>query len=187
MPDLNFWYGTMGSSKTAQALMTKFQWETKGFRVALLKPDTDTRWGTGTVRSRIGLQSPCISVRPQDDLLLWKMSNPKYQSVLVDEVQFLQPKQIDQLKEIAMRWVPVSCYGLKTDFRTQLFPASKRLFEIADHIFEIPSVCRCGRKAQVNARIKEGHIQKEGDLIEIGGEERYVSLCYKCYQEERLW
>lgn len=181
MPRLTYRYGTMGSSKTAQALMTRFNYMEKGFRVALMKPQTDTRWGSEVVRSRIGLEAPCISIREEDELYRWFHKNAGYQVVILDEVQFLQPAQIDQLKRIAMESAPVLCYGLKTDFRTQLFPASQRLLEIADSVSEIKSVCRCGRKAEVNARIENGRIVREGAQVLIGGDDHYASLCYRCY------
>lgn len=186
MPKLYFRYGTMGSSKTAQALMTKFNYEEKGFRVALLKPETDTRWGKHVVRSRIGLQAPCISVKEKEDLFWWFCKNRGYQALILDEAQFLQEEQVNQLKRIAIESVPVLCYGLKTDFKTRLFPGSKRLLEIADSVIEIKSVCKCGRKAEVNARVENGVIVKEGDQVVIGDNDRYVSLCYHCYLEGRL-
>ncbi|MCI9272801.1 MAG: thymidine kinase [Clostridiales bacterium] len=186
MPKLYFRYGTMGSSKTAQALMTKYNYEEKGFRVALLKPESDTRWGKHVVRSRNGLQAPCKSVKLEEDLFLWFCNHRGYQVVILDEAQFLQEEQVDQLKKVAMDYAPVLCYGLKTDFKTRMFPGSKRLLEIADSVSEIKSVCKCGRKAEVNARVDNGVILKEGDQIEIGGDERYVSLCYQCYVQGRI-
>jgi len=186
MPKLYFKYGAMGSSKSAQALMAKFNYEEKGYNVGLMKPALDSRDGADIVKSRIGLTGKGIVITPKMDLNDWFLHNKQYDVLIIDEAQFLTGVQIDQLKEIAMNSVPVLCYGLKTDFRTQMFEGSKRLFEIADSLTEIKSVCKCGRKAEVNARIKDGKIVKEGEQIEIGGNDKYIGLCYHCWQQGKL-
>lgn len=184
MAKLYFKYGAMGCSKTAQALITKFNYEERNMKVLLLKPSVDTRDGEATVKSRIGLSKPCLSVSDTDDIYeIYKTAHTDCQVVIVDECQFLTPAQVDQLDDIVIDFnVPVLCFGLATDFLTHLFPGSKRLFEIAESISEIKSVCKCGSKATVNARIDEnGKIVTEGDQICIGGNDRYVAMCRKCY------
>ncbi len=185
MPKLYFKYGAMGSSKTAQALMVKFNYEEKGYRVALMKPSVDNRDGQTIVKSRIGLQDTGILVDRNLNLYDWYLKN-NYDVLIIDEAQFLSGVQIEQLKDIAMEFVPVLCFGLKTDFQTHMFEGSKRLFEIADSLTEIKSVCTCGRKAEVNARIHNGQIVREGEQVVIGGNESYIGLCYKCWKKGEI-
>ncbi len=196
MAKLYFKFGAMGSSKTAQALMTKFNYEEKGKRVLLIKPATDNRDDRldehgnlcTIVRSRIGLFAEAVAVEPEDDvrqLYLARSGESPLDVLICDECQFLTGAQVDQMKELAdLDDVPVLCFGLRADFQTRLFPGSKRLFEIADSITEIKSVCRCGRKATVNARFDDnGVIITEGAQVCIGGNDRYEGVCYKCYRE----
>lgn len=184
MPKLYFRYGCMGSSKTANALMVKFNYEEKGYKVALIKPAIDDRDGTNIIKSRIGLQSKTIVVSKAEDVKEWYLSlSNKPNVIIVDEAQFLTESQVNQLKDIAIEYIPVLCFGLKSDFMTHLFEGSKRLFEIADSIQEIKSICKCGRKAEVNARVKNGKIIDTGNQIEIGGNESYIGVCYKCWKE----
>lgn len=185
MPKLYFKYGAMGSSKTAQALMVKFNYEEKGYQVGLLKPSVDSRDGPTIVKSRIGLKDTGILIEKTLDLYKWFQKN-HYDVLIIDEAQFLSGAQIDQLKDIAIEFVPVLCFGLKTDFQTHMFEGSKRLFEIADSITEIKSVCTCGRKAEVNARICNGKIVREGEQVFIGGNESYIGLCYECWKNDRI-
>lgn len=177
----------MGSSKTAQALMQKFNLEEAGQKVEVFKPYVDTRDGLNTIKSRIGIQSKCKTIYEQHSFIQW-YANYGYNKVIViiDECQFLTVKQIEQLKEISNH-IDVYCYGLKTDFQTHLFKASKRLLEIADNIKEIESVCKwCGEKASVNARIdNEENIIYDGNQVEIGGSESYIQLCYECWQRDK--
>lgn len=188
MAKLYFKYGTMGSSKTAQALMTKFNYEQKGFKVLLIKPVLDTRDienGKTIVKSRIGLTSECITFSKDDNLIDLVEKNRKRQAnfvVIVDECQFCTCLQIEQLQVVSRKY-PVLCYGLLTNFKTELFEGSKRLIEIADSIAEIKSVCKCGKKANVNARLIDGKLCLSGDEIMIGGDETYESLCFSCYEK----
>jgi len=175
----------MGSSKTAQALMVKFNYEEKGYRVALMKPSVDNRDGQTIVKSRIGLQDTGILIDHKLNIYDWYLKN-KYDVLIVDEAQFLSGVQIEQLKDIAIEFVPVLCFGLKTDFQTHLFEGSRRLFEIADSLTEIKSVCICGRKAEVNARIHNGQITREGEQVVLGGNESYIGLCYKCWKKGEI-
>lgn len=197
MAKLYFKFGAMGSSKSAQALMTKFNYEEKNKNVFLMKPSTDNRDDkvdengntVAEVKSRIGLSAPAVTVGQNDDIIEMYLERNRLEPVdviICDECQFLTEKQIEQMKDLADIYdVPVLCFGLRADFRTKLFPGSKRLFEIADSITEIKSVCRCGRKATVNARLDgKGNILTEGSQVMIGGNESYVGMCYKCYREQ---
>lgn len=188
MSKLYFKYGTMGSSKTAQALMTKFNYEQKGFKVFLIKPVIDKRNiedGEIVVKSRIGLSSPCHTFDANTNLFDFVKQNGFLAEkcvVIVDEAQFCKTEQIDQLHQVSQT-VPVLCYGLLTNFKTQLFEGSKRLVEISESLMEIKSVCECGKKSIVNARFINGQIVTDGAEIMLGAEETYQSLCYSCYQK----
>ena len=184
MAKLYFKFGAMGCSKTAQALITKFNYEERNMKVVLLKPAIDNRDGADIVKSRIGLSEQAVAVKEDEDL--YEMYNTRFSDcdvVIVDECQFLTPEQVDQLSQITMeKDVPVLCFGLSTDFTTHLFPGSKRLFEIAESISEIKSVCTCGAKATVNARLDEnGRVVTSGSQVCIGGNDRYVAMCRKCW------
>ena len=190
MNKLYFKYGVMGSSKTAQALMCRFNYLQRGFNVFLFKPLTDTRTvtnGIPMVASRIGLSSECIEFSNNDSFFdlckIYDILSDK-SVIIIDEAQFLRTEQVNQLKEISTK-IPVLCYGLLTNFKTELFEGSKRLVELADSITEIKSVCNCGRKATVNARIIDGKIAQEGDEIFIGGDENYQAMCYSCYMKRK--
>lgn len=188
MPKLYFKYGAMGSSKSAQALICKFNYEQKGYNVLLMKPSLDTRDyenGQTVVKSRIGISSVCKVFNKEENLLnlFNEYSKEKYYDVvIIDEAQFCGEKQIDQLKEIANN-IPVLCYGLKTNFKSHLFEGSKRLIEIADSIEEIKSICRCGDKAIINAMLVDGIVVTDGAEIQIGGDEKYEAMCYSCWKK----
>ena len=184
MAKLYFKYGAMGSSKTANALITKFNYEERGMRVWLIKPALDDRDGIGTIRSRIGLSAEAFVATRETDLLREFEAQPDTDAVIADECQFFTPEQIDQLRCIVDRYdVPVLCFGLRTDFLTHLFPGSRRLFEVADSITEIKTICACGKKAIVNARIDaEGRVLTEGGQILIGGNDAYVAMCHSCWK-----
>ena len=188
MAKLYFKFGAMGCSKTAQALITKFNYEERNMKVLLLKPAIDDRDGANTVKSRIGLEQEAIAVREDENLFeKYEREHSDCNVIIVDECQFLTPEQVDQLADIVIeKKIPVLCFGLSTDFTTHLFPGSKRLFEIAESISEIKSVCTCGAKATVNARIDdEGKIITEGSQVCIGGNDRYVAMCRKCWLKRR--
>lgn len=178
----------MGSSKTAQALMCKFNYEQVGYDVTLVKPVIDNRdieKDSIVVKSRIGLSSPCEVFDSDTNLykFIFGLNQFKEKSiVIVDECQFCTAEQIDQLKEISYH-IPVLCYGLLTNFKTQLFEGSKRLVEIADSLMEIKTVCSCGKKATINARFVDGRLCTDGDEILIGGDETYKAICYQCYTD----
>lgn len=188
MAKLYWKYGTMGSSKTANALMTKFNYEEKGYKVLLLKSSLDNRNGQTIVKSRIGLESEALLIS-QDTNIYVKFCNinPLPNAIIVDETQFLTINQIEDLKRITMILnIPVFCYGLRTDFTSHMFDASRRLFEIADSISEIKSICHCGNKAIINAKYKDNKIIYDGKQIDIGGNEKYVGLCYSCWTKGKL-
>lgn len=185
---LYFSYGTMGSSKSAQALMVKFNYEHKGMKVMLVKPALDTRDDVDVpkVRSRIGLVAECLTIAPEQsfvELFQNYKSEHGCDCIIVDEAQFCTTEQVNQLKELT-QFVPVLCYGLLTDFKSKLFEGSKRLVELADSMREIKSVCRCGRKSTVNARFVDGKCVDDGPIVLIGGDESYENMCYWCWQEE---
>lgn len=179
-----FYYGAMGSSKTANALMTRFNWEEKGKRVVLLKPSIDTRDGAEIVKSRAGLEATALLIEP-DSRIRDVLPNPaeQYDNIIVDEAQFLSKQQIDELREIADNGTFVMCYGLKTDFRSELFEGSKRLLEVADSLREVVSMCPCGKKATMNARYSGNRILYEGEQVVVGGNEAYIALCHRCYKK----
>ena len=185
MAKLYFKYGAMGSSKTAQALITKYNYEENDLKVWLIKPSADTRDGEQILRSRIGLEAKVEVVPPKMDLyaVFEEMKKHECDVIIVDECQFMTPEQIDQLRYIVNDYnVPVMCFGLRTDFQTKLFPGSRRLMEVADAIQEIKTICDCGAKATVNARIDgAGHIVTEGAQVFLGGNDAYIAMCHKCY------
>ena len=171
MAKLYFKYGAMGSSKSAQALITQFNYEELGMRVWLIKPSIDDRDGAAIVKSRVGLFREADVIFPEDDLRTRYEAAGKCDVIIADEAQFLTPQQIDQLREIVDEAdIPVLCFGLRTDFLTHLFPGSQRLMELADSITEIKNVCACGSKATVNARLDaNGNNLTEGSQVILGG------------------
>ena len=185
MAKLYFKYGAMGSSKTAQALITKYNYEENDLSVWLIKPSADTRDGLAILRSRIGLEAEVEVIPPEKDVYQQFVDTRKgaCDAIIVDECQFLTPQQIDQLRSIVNDFnVPVMCFGLRTDFQTKLFPGSMRLMEVADTIQEIKTMCDCGAKATVNARIDcNGHIVTEGAQVVLGGNDSYIAMCHRCY------
>lgn len=184
MAKLYFKYGAMGSSKSAQALITKFNYEEQGMSVWLIKPSVDDRDGADIVKSRIGLSCRARVIHPEEDIAEAYADAGTYDVIIADEAQFLSPEQIDQLRMLVdTQDLPVLCFGLRTDFLTRFFPGSERLMEVADSITEIKTVCACGRKATVNARIDgSGHVVTEGTQIFLGGNDSYVSMCHKCWK-----
>lgn len=192
MAKLYYKYGAMGSSKTANALMTKFNYEEKGKRVLLLKPAVDDRDGTNVVKSRIGLEANAECIDNNCDIkkyIVQKHRNKEtkkfdFDVIIVDECQFFTAQQVLMLRNIASFLdIPVICYGLRTNYKLELFEGSKALFELADSIQEIKTICKCGNKAIINVlKDKDGNIVSTGDTdVVIGGNEKYESMCYKCY------
>lgn len=185
MAKLYFKYGAMGSSKTAQALITKYNYEENGLNVWLIKPSADTRDGEHILKSRIGLQARVEVIAPETDLYarFSQTQAGRCDVIIVDECQFLTSGQIDELRAIVNDFgIPVMCFGLRTDFQTRLFPGSRRLMEVADTIQEIKTICDCGAKATVTARIDgNGHIVTQGTQVVLGGNDSYIAMCHRCY------
>lgn len=190
---LYFRYGTMGSAKTALLLTTAYNFEERGMSYLCLKPVIDTREKDNVIRSRIGIERKCLWIYPHTDIyILAKEEIRKRRStidwLLIDEAQFLSEAQVDQLSRVVDDFASnVICYGLRTDFQSHLFEGSRRLFEIADTIDEIKSTCSCGRKTIINARIgANGDFVEEGAQVEIGGDDRYIAVCRKCWRNKRI-
>lgn len=194
MSKLYFKYAVMNSAKSAELLIKAHQFEERKIPFLCLKSSIDERDGKDIIKSRIGISRPCVSIDTDVDLFkfmkdyevevqLQGYDIPKW--LLVDECQFLTDKQVNQLSYIVDELdINVMCFGLRTDFTTSFFKGSKRLMEIADNIDEIVTTCSCGRKAVVNARIDDdGNVIEHGDQIMIGGNDKYVTLCRKCYHK----
>lgn len=191
---IRFVYGTMNSGKSLHLLATAHNFQERGIAFIILKSSIDNRDGEGVVHSRALGDKECINIETTTNIFkmieLMESMTEGYsykglQWILVDEAQFLTPKQVDELAKVADTFgINILCYGLRTDFQTHLFPGSKRLFEIADGFEEIKSSCSCGCKTLFNARIdSEGNIVTDGEQIEVGGDDRYISLCRKCYMK----
>ena len=186
---LVFTYGCMNAGKSAQLQLKAHNFEERKVPFIILKSVLDTRDGNNVVHSRPLGDKECTTVKQNENLFnvisteLTKRGKLKY--VLVDEAQFLTEKQVDQLSDVVdFLDIDVICYGLRSDFKTHLFPGSKRLFEIADSFKEIESTCECGEKNMFNARIDlDGNVITKGKQIEVGGEDKYLSMCRKCYKE----
>ncbi len=185
MAKLFFRYGAMGSSKTANALMVEYNYRERGKKAIMAKPMTDTRDGKLIIRSRIGLELPCVLVEE-----LVQMSDEtlqEYDCVIVDEAQFCNKAQIEFLVHIVDDLnIPVICYGLRADFRNELFEGSLWLLAWADVIEEIRTVCWCGKAARTNARFNDKGIIREGDQVCLGGNTSYIALCRKHWKEGNL-
>lgn len=191
---LRFVYSPMNAGKTATLLMRCYSLEKNGIPVMCMKPEIDTRDGYGVIKSRIGIERKCYVIgKGMEDLYpiiqeyAKENDNQMPSWILVDEAQFLTEKQVDWLAwYVDNMKVDVICYGLRTDFQGKLFEGSKRLFEMADSIDEMKITCSCGRKAIINARVDEyGRVITEGEQVEIGGNERYMTMCRKCYNEKK--
>ena len=190
---LYFRYGTMGSAKTAMLLTQAYNFEERGMNYLCMKPIIDNREKENVIRSRIGIERRCSWIYPEMDLYRYLKEQFEHSLVvkdwiLIDESQFLTADQVDQLARVVDDYgVNVVCYGLRTDFQSHLFEGSRRLLELADSIDEIKSTCSCGRKTIINARIdSQGNIVTDGNQVEIGGDDKYVSLCRRCWRNRRI-
>ena len=182
MAKLYFRYGAMGSSKTANAIMVQYNYHERGQNALMIKPCLDNRDGERIVGSRSGLSAPCIYMEEIDSVDL-----SAYNCVIVDEAQFLKKAQVQKLVDIVDNMnIPVICYGLRADFRGELFEGSTWLMAWADTIEEIKTVCWCGRKAICNARVIDGKVAREGEQIVLGGNESYVALCRRHWASGEL-
>ena len=181
MAKLYYYYGAMGSSKTANALMTHFNYEEVGQKALLCKTEVDTRDGARVIQSRIGLKQECMLLCELTNLTEEEIRS--YDCIIVDEVQFATPEQIDFLSDIVDFYnVPVVCYGLRADFKNNLFPGSERLIAIADKITECKTVCWCGKKATCNARYNENGIVRDGAQVMLAANDSYVALCRRHFK-----
>ncbi|MDF2986618.1 MAG: thymidine kinase [Eubacterium sp.] len=182
MAKLYFRYGAMNSSKTANALMVKYNYEERGQKVLLMKPSIDNRDGACIIKSRAGLTEECLLIHNESNV--YKMvqdyiqKNAVVNCVIIDEAQFLTKQQVYHLTRLVdSDKIPVICYGLRADFRGELFEGSQYLLAWADTIEEVKTICWCGKKAIMNARYQGDKIVKEGEQVEVGGNDRYISLC----------
>lgn len=187
-------FAPMSSGKSLELLAKSFSFEERGIPFICLKSKIDDREGEDIIKSRAGMRRKCIMVSPDESL--FKLIEKKYKKlsfnstnklmwVLIDECQFLTPKQVDELRTLVDTYeINIMCYGLRTDFQTKAFPGSLRLFEVADSMDELKSQCGCGRKAIFNARMdSDGNIITDGEQVEVGGDEKYIALCSKCYHD----
>lgn len=189
---LYFRYGTMGSAKTAMLLTTAYNFEERNMNYVCMKPSIDDREKDSVIRSRIGIERRCSWIFQDSDMYkmlleIFKERGEVCEWILIDEAQFLKVEQVDQLAKLVDDYgVNVLCYGLRTDFQSHLFEGSRRLFEIADTIDEVKSTCTCGRKTIINARIDSlGNVVMDGDQVEIGGNDKYMAMCRRCWSKRR--
>ena len=177
MAQLYFKYGAMGSSKTANALMARFNYEERGQKCLLVKPRLDQRDGARKVVSRIGLKHPCVYFHEMQAMPEAELQ--QYACIIVDEAQFLTREEVHYLVHLVDDFgIPVMCYGLRSDFKGELFPGSYELLVMADKLEEVKTICWCGKKATFNARFDElGKVLKEGEQVVLGANDKYIGLC----------
>lgn len=190
MAQLYYRYSTMNAGKSIELIKVAYNYEERGKKVLTLMPGVDSRYGVGLITSRIGIQREALVVHDDTDILdlfLKENAKGKIDCVLVDECQFMRKHHVQELVEIVDSLeVPVLAYGLKNDFRNELFEGSYYMLVYADKIEEIKTICWCGRKATMVARVVGGKFVKQGEQIVLGGSEMYVSLCRKHYNDGRL-
>lgn len=190
MAKLYYIHATMNSGKSLHLMSVAHNMDERSVPSLTIKPEIDTRDGENQIYSRIGISRPCLTFSPDENLYELVKSQENINElkwIFVDEAQFLTEEQVDQLSDIVDAFdINVMCYGLRTDFKSKLFPGSKRLFELADTIEEIKSTCNCGNKTIINARVdKDGNIMSNGPQTLVGGDDRYVSMCRKCWKKKR--
>ena len=188
MAKLYFYYSAMNAGKSTVLLQSSHNYHERGMKTLLLTPAINQRDGMGTIAARLGLTKDAESFKQEDDLRLLidrTHEQAPIACVLIDEAQFLTRPQVEQLAKVAdQAGIPVLCYGIRTDFKGNLFPGSAALLGWADNLIELKTICHCGRKATMNLRTDaEGEPIKEGEQVEIGGNERYVAMCRKCFVE----
>ena len=190
MAQLYYRYSTMNAGKSIEVIKVAYNYEEKGKRVLALVPGIDDRYGQGVITSRVGLQREATIVNDDTNILeLFMRENDreKIDCVLVDECQFLKKHHVEELAEIVDSFnIPVLAYGLKNDFRNELFEGSYYMLVYADKIEEIKTICWCGSKATMVARVIDGKLVKSGEQIMVGGDDMYVSLCRKHYNDGRI-
>ena len=186
MASLYFRYSVMNSGKSLDLLKTAFNYEEKQRKILLLTSSLDDRYGHNKIKSRIGIEKSAIGIKKSDNIYK-KFNFSEYDCVLVDEVQFFTKEQIFQLSDIVDNYnIPVICYGLRADFKQEPFEGSKYLMAIADKIEELKTICFCGEKATVNARVINNKIVYDGEQIQIGGNESYIPVCRKHFKEGKF-
>ncbi|MCI8348897.1 MAG: thymidine kinase [Firmicutes bacterium] len=190
MAQLYYRYSTMNAGKSIELIKVAYNYEERGKNVLTLVPSVDDRYGVGLITSRIGVQREALIVKDETNILelyLRENEKRKIDCVLIDECQFLKKHHVQELVEIVDSCeVPVLAYGLKNDFRNELFEGSYYMLIYADKIEEIKTICWCGRKATMVARVVDGQFVKQGEQVVIGGNDMYVSLCRKHYNDGRL-
>ncbi|HEY4080465.1 MAG TPA: thymidine kinase [Burkholderiaceae bacterium] len=185
MAKLFFRYAAMNAGKSTALLQVAYNYEERGHRVRLYTASVDNRYGHGMITSRLGPQRAVETFNSETDFLALQAADPGVACVLVDEAQFLTSAQVWALHEIAhLQHVPAICYGLRTDFRGELFPGSATLLALADEMDEMKTICDCGRKATMNMRVDaNNHKVVEGAQVEIGGNARYRAVCGRCFRQ----
>lgn len=186
MAKLHFYYSAMNAGKTTTLLQSNYNYQERGMNTLLFIPSIDTRHALGIISSRIGLQNEAHAFERNFDFFNFvknHIQKQKISCILIDEAQFLSKEQVFQLTHIVDELkIPVLAYGLRSDFMGEPFEGSKYLMALAEEITEIKTICHCGRKATMNARIDEnGYVLREGEQVEIGGNDRYIALCRKHY------
>jgi thymidine kinase len=188
MAKLYFYYSAMNAGKSTVLLQSSYNYRERGMRTLLFTPAIDHRAGTGRIESRIGLRASATALQTSDNLFnrvrAEHTTNP-VACVLIDEAQFLTSDQVWQAADVADTLeIPVLCYGLRTDFKGNLFPGSATLLALADDLTELKTICHCGRKATMNLRIDAtGHAVRDGAQVEIGGNDRYVAMCRRHFKD----
>jgi len=189
MAKLYFYYSSMNAGKSTALLQSSYNYKERGMDTLVMAPMLDDRYGAGKVTSRIGITSDALVFRKEDDLfaVVEKQHNiGPLHCVLIDEAQFLTRDQVFQLSDVTDDLnIPVLAYGLRTDFQGEPFEGSKYLLSWADNLKELKAICHCGSKATMVLRLDgEGNAVKEGSQVEIGGNDRYISMCRKHFKEE---
>ena len=184
MAKLYFRYGTMGSGKSIDLLKVAYNYEERNQKCLLMVPSIDNRYGVGKVTTRIGISREAYIINEDTNIYEYVSSLlEKPNCILVDECNFLTKKHVNELSDVVdFLEIPVICYGLRSDFKCELFEGSEELMAIADKIEEIKTICECGRKATINMRYKDGKAIIDGDKIVVGGNEMYKAVCRKCYK-----
>lgn len=189
MAKLYFYYSSMNAGKSTALLQSSYNYRERGMNTLVMAPAVDDRYGIGKVASRIGLESEATKFGPDDDLyehIRALTSDEPLHCVLIDEAQFLTRQQVFQLGEVTDRLnIPVLAYGLRTDFQGEPFEGSKYLLAWSDNLKELKAICHCGTKATMVVRMDaDGNAVREGSQVEIGGNERYVSMCRKHFKKK---
>lgn len=182
MASLHFYYSTMNAGKSAALIQSNYNYIERGMKTLVLKPAIDTREGKAVIRSRTGSEVECVTFSPTDDLYTYVVKHRdqlKQGAVFIDEAQFMTPEQVKQLAMVVdYLEIPVIAYGLRTDFQGKLFPGSAALFELANKLIQMKTICWCGKAATMVLRVDEkGYVVREGNQIQVGGNDSYISVC----------